>query len=141
MTGTEAQGYAGALDVIVGVLERIFKSEHALMIILALAVIALAIWVWHLSKHKINDLLTRLTSCETRHDACEGRERKNMIAIATLHGVVCQMQEALPQGHPLRRANDQIKIPSLTELLSGDPAVAAAHNREIETPHDLVEQR
>lgn len=126
--GSSAQGYATAFDVIVGTAERIAMSEHRLTVLLLVIVIGLTVWVWHLWRHKLRDLAQRLSQCETRHDACGARERRNILAIATLHGVICSMQSALPPDHPMRRAGDNVRVPTLAELLSGDEAIAHAAN-------------
>jgi hypothetical protein len=135
MDGENAVQYADAFDKTVSVVERILQSPLSLPIFLFLLVIVLAVIVIVLQRRQYADLNTRLLACEARHgtrdaelDDCEARDRRNMIAIATLHGIVCTLQESLPEDHPRRRKNDAIKIPTLQELLSGDPGVAARYN-------------
>jgi hypothetical protein len=142
MDGTNAVQYADALDKTVTVVERILQSPLSLPIFLFLLVIVACIVIIVLMRNqaKMNkaaytDLNTRLQACEARHstrdadlDDCEKRDRRNMIAIATLHGIVCTLQESLPADHPRRRKTDGFQIPSLEELMSGDPKMAARFN-------------
>jgi hypothetical protein len=135
MDGTNAVQYATAFEKTVAVVERILQSPLSLPIFLFLLVILLAIVVIVLQRRQYGDLIERLEACEARHGTsksdladCEARDRRNMIAIATLHGIVCTLQESLPADHPRRRKTDNLRIPSLQELLSGDPNVAARYN-------------
>lgn len=130
MDGNNAQQYASAFDVLVRTVERIVASPYGLAIVLFLLVLSLAVIVLVLNRRRYKDLSARLTACEQRHGECATRERRNMLAIATLHGVVCTLHQALPPDHPMRRSTDHVRIPTLAELLSGDPTTASAYNPE-----------
>lgn len=142
MDGNNAVQYATAFEKTVAVIEKILQSPLSLPIFLFLLVIAACVVIIVLmrkqaamNKSAYADLNTRLQACEQRHgtrdvelEDCERRDRRNMIAIATLHGIVCALQEALPADHPRRRKTDSMRIPSLDELMSGDPNMAARFN-------------
>lgn len=135
MEGNSAVQYADAFDKTVAVVERILQSPLSLPIFLFLLVIVLASVVILLQRRQYADLNTRLNACEQKHgtrdddlDECEQRDRRNMIAIATLHGIVCTLQASLPEDHPRRRKSDNLAIPSLKELLSGDPELVTRFN-------------
>lgn len=142
MDGNNAVQYATAFEKTVGVVEKILQSPLSLPIFLFLLVIVACVVIIMLmrkqavmNKAAYADLNTRLQACEARHstrdadlEECEKRDRRNMIAIATLHGIVCTLQESLPADHPRRRKSDSMRIPSLDELMSGDPNMAARFN-------------
>lgn len=138
MTGDDAQGYATGFGTLVDSLFKIANTPGGLLVFLLLGIIVLGVMLWRIRgrlekavDNKFADLSTRLTACEERHSGsikresdCRERERKNLLAIATLHGLIRGIEANIPGS---------VHIPSLDELFSGRWSTAQSYNPEVAT--------
>lgn len=136
MQASEAGSFVQAFGDLVDTLFKIANTPGGLLVLLLLGIIVMGVMLWRIRGRleqavdsKFADLNGRLTACESRHaesvareHECKERERKNLLAIATLHGVIHSIEATIPGS---------VHIPSLDELFSGQWSTAQSYNPEV----------